>query len=677
MRIINKAKKKAQRFNPLNDLLDDKTFHQYNEYLNNDDDLDREVLEKEEVPVVQIDEQNAGEYLADNYEGEEEIPFDESVDAPFEAPEIEGEDVPNFANVQVAMQWAIDNNRVVKIFYITSGRSRGGGGIRLKRELGLGGGARIHRIVEPHHMFQAKNGNLILVTYDRSVKHIRAFIVSNIVDYTFTDKNFKQRLRVMPNGKGIRAMKDIKTNLTKVAMGLGKKQLVKSAAIVRDSIVALERLKFAQYNGVQGYWLRNRRCWDNCYRHKRATQPDSSAQEVWMSCWEEYKKSIQDNESGWEKYAVEEDKGKLLVNAKIEEEWNKNFVDEVEQKAESGLTTAEAIYDTIDEQSKKYQDKVIEASSNLMTLAEALDRNGYRELGEEIVNLSTEMLKEAQVWEGIKNFGKGVKNWWSRNFGGLKSIINSLKTLNQLAMTILRDMNRNYQMTASEGRRIIVKAQNSPVPGVSPSPGGQGISTPTAIPVPQGNLESNSNSGIPQTVVPPAGSQMAALPRDFRLVYNTAQNTIAELSSLISMQPQNSPSLQYLDASVRNLQNFVDQYDTHINAGTLNEQTMRPLLQFLVKMTNQSMAGINSSMQQGVVPQARAVPQGGLPQAGVGFGPATQIEQKMGRTHSLLDLVGMGKEQLKEDIRALIDSGMVTRKQINALGAILFNAFRT
>ncbi len=104
------------------------------------------------------------------------------------------ERVPDFVNIEQALQWAIDKNRVVKIFYVTRGRKRGRGGKILKRERGIsradGGGVNIHRIVEPHHIYKAGNGNTILITYDRSVRHIRAFIVNNIYDYNFT-KNRK------------------------------------------------------------------------------------------------------------------------------------------------------------------------------------------------------------------------------------------------------------------------------------------------------------------------------------------------------------------------------------------------------------------------------------------------------------------------------------------------------
>ena len=64
---------------------------------------------------------------------------------------------------------------------------------------------------------------------------------------------------------------------------------------------ALSNYKMAQYVGAQGYWLRNRRCWDNCYRQKRTAKPGGSAQEVWMECWDEYREAINNPKSTWAK----------------------------------------------------------------------------------------------------------------------------------------------------------------------------------------------------------------------------------------------------------------------------------------------------------------------------------------------------------------------------------------
>ena len=66
----------------------------------------------------------------------------------------------------------------------------------------------------------------------------------------------------------------------------------------------MTNIKIAQYVGVQGYHVRNRRCFDNCIRHKRAS--GNTPHDAWMSCFEEYSK-YNDNMNEhheWSKYAT-------------------------------------------------------------------------------------------------------------------------------------------------------------------------------------------------------------------------------------------------------------------------------------------------------------------------------------------------------------------------------------
>jgi hypothetical protein len=454
MLIINSSKF-AQQFGDLYDWIDDDTVDTLNEYEVNDvDTIDYDALERGEVPVVEVDDEGVEEILVDNLqEPQMQEPIIEEPEViPEEEIAIEGEDVPDFDSAQDAMDWAIENNRVVKIFYTTKGEKRGRGGKQhLLRERELpkipGGGVNIYRIVEPHHMYQAGNGNLILVTYDRSVRHIRAFIVDNITDYNFTKnrrskkpQHFKPRIRVMPkSNKRIDTMENnISDNLTEMQVALQNKGLIKSASIVKNVQDIFNDFKTAQYVGSQGYWIRNRRCWDNCYRQKRTTQPKTPAQEVWTECWEEYNKAINDDKSGWEKYAfvkkaewdindpkerdkrcmecgAETSEAELATNsgschecyldrpgvqrsASTEKEWNKLFVSKVSQKVKEGCSTPEAVYATIEEESQKQKDQVLDGSSQLMELADTLHSSGMQDIGDKLASISAEMLKDADFF---------------------------------------------------------------------------------------------------------------------------------------------------------------------------------------------------------------------------------------------------------------------------------------
>ena len=455
------SKKKVSQLNELYDYVDDDTVEKLNKYKNNDvENVDYEALEQGDVP---IDADNVDEFLVDNIEEEIEQPLSEDD----EQQEPTTEDVPDSSEVGVeeAMLWAIKNSRVIKIFYTTKGRGSRDEKRYLKREKGLmrsQGGVNIYRIIEPHAIFTAKNGNRILMTYDRSVRRIRAFIVSNITDYNFTRNRltkepqyFNKRNRVMPKPeKGINAMKNTNSKIMKVAKELEDKGMTKSAAIVKDAYEVLKQLKQAQYVGIQGYWIRNRRCWDNCYRQKRTTQPKTPAQEVWMECWDEYKKSINNNESGWEKYAFikkaewdindpkekekrcdqcgeETDTGELdshngccskcyqrlpgtQTSAHNRKKWNKFFISTVESKIKKGISRPEAIYATIEESSQKYYDGILDNSVRLAELADTMRENKMEDLGEKLAEISFDLVREAGLMQGVKNLWQGVKDTWNK-----------------------------------------------------------------------------------------------------------------------------------------------------------------------------------------------------------------------------------------------------------------------
>jgi hypothetical protein len=489
--ILKKINKKAADFSEINDWFDDETVEDLREYESNDIGVvDYDALERGEIPADADEEVDS--ILVDNLvdetgqeiqEPQEELeaPTEKLLDVPTEEeaeeaatpsaeesePDIEEtKDIKEHfgRDIRGAIEEAIDEGRVMQIFYNTEGRKRGRGGKEyLKREVSLPkikgtGGVNINRIIEPHYIFPAKTtGNDILVTYDRSVRHIRAFIVDNITDYNFTkkrgtdeDQYFKPRERVMNKSEqrqGIETMKNTNKSLVKIASTIEEKGMVKVAAVLKDVSKTIGELKTAQYVGIQGYWLRNRRCWDNCYRHKRTAQPKTPVQEVWTECWNEYKASINDDLSGWEKYAKQ---GGKKVSKKQEEKWNKLFNSKVASKMKNGYGRPEAIYATFEEESKQYEDKIIENASKLMSLAETFSENGFDKMGQELVNVSTEILKEAGLWGDIGNWareapgdiGKGIGNK-VRDIG--KGIGNKVRDIGKSVGDWTKNKNQQYQ----------------------------------------------------------------------------------------------------------------------------------------------------------------------------------------------------------------------------------------
>jgi hypothetical protein len=67
-------------------------------------------------------------------------------------------------------------------------------------------------------------------------------------------------------------MEKVIEKIVDFASKLDKKSFSKEANAVDD--IALNLIKVSQYVGSQGYWIRNERCWSNCYREKRASSPN-------------------------------------------------------------------------------------------------------------------------------------------------------------------------------------------------------------------------------------------------------------------------------------------------------------------------------------------------------------------------------------------------------------------
>jgi len=151
-------------------------------------ELGRVVDEQGSLPVYDLEE--LIEALEDKFDDTTQEVETREEDALVEAPEVAPteEEYPEFANPEQALSWAQQNQEVVRIFYRTKG------------------GRDIQRRVHPHLQFTAKTtGNDIVVTYDETVKDIRAFVVSNIMYYDFAGQQFRPSFLVRgqtDNGQG-------------------------------------------------------------------------------------------------------------------------------------------------------------------------------------------------------------------------------------------------------------------------------------------------------------------------------------------------------------------------------------------------------------------------------------------------------------------------------------------
>lgn len=145
--------------------------------------------QEQNLPIVSPSD--IGQYLEDDFEDEvDEQPqdgLDGNVDQQsqqdiLEEPKNktdEPKEYPVFSSAFEATEWAEKNNEVVRINYTT------------KR------GRQIVRDVEPHGKFHSESTKReIMVSYDETVSGIRAFIMSNVGDWSFVGRQFQKKFIV-------------------------------------------------------------------------------------------------------------------------------------------------------------------------------------------------------------------------------------------------------------------------------------------------------------------------------------------------------------------------------------------------------------------------------------------------------------------------------------------------
>lgn len=221
------------------------------------------------------------------------------------------------------------------------------------------------------------------------------------------------------------------TKLTAFASKLEEKGLMSLASDVDGATATL--IKIAKELGPQGYWMQNSRCWAGCYRKKRASQPRTSAQDIWFECQEEYEKAIAGNSDSWSKYA-EADAG-LVKTAQ-----NDQFADTVRLLVASGEGVGDAVFGTIASQISELQFGGIEAADALINVSNSLAEDNI-ELSTEAASLASEMTKLAYGFGGVKDMFAPLTN----KFRGLTKNVNltNIKTLlQQLNNTLMMYVNQ-------------------------------------------------------------------------------------------------------------------------------------------------------------------------------------------------------------------------------------------
>lgn len=209
-------------------------------------------------------------------------------------------------------------------------------------------------------------------------------------------------------------------------------------------------IKTAQYVGIQGYAVRNSRCWGNCYRQKRASNPSKSAQQVWVECHKEYIDSLNNDGSKWDKYAGDQSKIKIGSEMYLYlQKTNKKIANKVDDKISEGLDIGSAVYSSIEEVANESSDSLILASNEALDIASKLFSKP--KIAEKLTKAAEEMVREAGFMDFFRGVGQGVSNFSSNiNYTGqLKSMVTNMSNNYQQMSNAKASFNSYYQQFIS------------------------------------------------------------------------------------------------------------------------------------------------------------------------------------------------------------------------------------
>jgi len=253
--------------------------------------------------------------------------------------------------------------------------------------------------------------------------------------------------------------------IASVADNLDKKGEVKIASQLDSVTKNMLKIVTAQYIGVQGYWIRNKRCWDNCYRQKRASSKGKPAQEVWNECYKEYSESFNNDTSGWEKYA-NDDKTIKLASSDIAR--NKKIASLIKEKVDKKIPVPVAVYSSFEDVEHQYSVACIKLSSNLTKIASTLKDKGFNKESDILLESAKDILKEAGWTDMFTGRGnKGRRTWTVKNL--VEQWINETKNNNSLAnaktpQDIVKAINGWYDQEVKDPQKLELarEAQENP-----------------------------------------------------------------------------------------------------------------------------------------------------------------------------------------------------------------------
>lgn len=156
----------------------------------------------------------------------------------------------------------------------------------------------------------------------------------------------------------------------------------------------LSMVKQAQYMGVQGTAVRNGRCWQGCFRHKRAEGMHPS--EAWTRCHEEYVEAISGDAKSWGKYA----------SSNGGSTWEKDDLGGAESldqlirtKIAAGESPEVAIPESVAEQAMAIPDRLVRCANQIGIIAAGLEEDDLAASGR--LRVAASALRD-EAWEITK-----------------------------------------------------------------------------------------------------------------------------------------------------------------------------------------------------------------------------------------------------------------------------------
>lgn len=328
-------------------------------------------------------------------------------------------------------------------------------------------------------------------------------------------------------------MEKVIEKIVDFASKLDKKSFSKEANAVDD--IALNLIKVSQYVGSQGYWIRNERCWSNCYREKRASSPNKPTQEIWFDCQAEYEDAINNENSDWDSYAGNNVKvANTSLDVKIADSFRNDG--DVESIISSFILQAE----------NSHKEACLSAVEQVLTIAD--DLYGKDEsLHNEATNISDLLLKEAgwwDTWDKANAWKDVAKQWYNKqtNPSGTQTAPpNTYRDFANQRQDIRKQVNElNKQKgfrTDPQGKPVPLSGPQNPATNTpSTQPSATPATTPTSV-TPSTNANPATPPTAPGATPAPASQQTVQTPEQVVNPILTELNGIKNQLSALQDKP--------------------------------------------------------------------------------------------------------------------------------------------